>query len=492
MINDIKVAIRDDKEIFYPSKAPYHPSKTYPESPIDLLGVEENKVYDNIRQLLCDLQLDIENYGKSNWNPLGTVIKPGETVVIKPNLVRNFHDEYTGDWMDVLITHGSVIRAMVDYAYIALQGKGRIIISDAPQNDAVFEKIVEHCGFESLKQLYQSEKDFLLEFYDLRQEYVQKEDGVLLERKVLKGDPLGYVAVDLKQDSEFHQVGELCKKLRGAEYDMGETYQHHNAERNEYLVCKTILSADVIINLPKLKTHKKAGVTLCQKNLIGINGNKNWLPHHREGTPSDGGDQYQNSNLKQKLERILISAFKRVFPFIPFGRKFVARFTKQIGNKAFGETNKGVVRSGNWYGNDTIWRTILDLNKIIFYADQNGGLHQEPQRKFFCLIDGIISGEGNGPLAPEKREDGLLIAGFNPVTVDLATCYLMGFDFMKISQYKNALEIGSYPLIDREIAVDEIAGTYNSNKVQLKDIQNYAKDFEPHFGWANHIELDRK
>ena len=52
---------------------------------------------------------------------------------------------------------------------------------------------------------------------------------------------------------------------------------------------KTILGADLVINCLKMKTHKKAGVTLSMKNLIGINGDKNWLPHYRTGFASQGG-----------------------------------------------------------------------------------------------------------------------------------------------------------------------------------------------------------
>jgi len=32
-----------------------------------------------------------------------------------------------------------------------------------------------------------------------------------------------------------------------------------------------------------LKLHRKAGITCALKNLIGINGNKEYLPHHRLG-----------------------------------------------------------------------------------------------------------------------------------------------------------------------------------------------------------------
>ena len=65
------------------------------------------------------------------------------------------------------------------------------------------------------------------------------------------------------------------------------------------------LEADVIINLPKLKTHQKAGITCALKNLIGINGNKEYLPHHRIGGFELGGDCYPgSSDLKRALEFI--------------------------------------------------------------------------------------------------------------------------------------------------------------------------------------------
>jgi hypothetical protein len=35
------------------------------------------------------------------------------------------------------------------------------------------------------------------------------------------------------------------------------------------LIAKDVLEADIIINLPKLKMHKKAGVTNALKNFVG-------------------------------------------------------------------------------------------------------------------------------------------------------------------------------------------------------------------------------
>ena len=34
----------------------------------------------------------------------------------------------------------------------------------------------------------------------------------------------------------------------------------------------------VLINIPKLKTHKKVGLTVALKNLVGTTPRTNWLP----------------------------------------------------------------------------------------------------------------------------------------------------------------------------------------------------------------------
>ena len=41
----------------------------------------------------------------------------------------------------------------------------------------------------------------------------------------------------------------------------------------------------------------------------------------------------------------------------------------------------------------------MDLNKILFYADKNGHIHDEIQRKTLNIGDMIISGEKEGPVA---------------------------------------------------------------------------------------------
>lgn len=174
-----------------------------------------------------------------------------------------------------------------------------------------------------------------------------------------------------------------------------------------------------------MKCHKKAGFTGALKNLVGINGHKEYLPHHINGSPDDGGDQY----LKP-------SRLKNIY------NRWYDRYWSQNGNssnidgvllellsKSIRLTFRDKNLEGGWYGNRTIPRTTIDLNHIAyFYNGNTGQLEENPVRKSFHLLDGIIAGEGDGPLRPESKEAGVLIGGFNPVTVDKAMATMIGYD----------------------------------------------------------------
>lgn len=93
--------------------------------------------------------------------------------------------------------------------------------------------------------------------------------GVVVGRRTLEGDPRGYVVYDLGDASEFRgHAG--AGHYYGADYDAAEVNRHHTGGRHEYLIARSAVEADVLISLPKIKTHKKAGVTLSLKNLVGI------------------------------------------------------------------------------------------------------------------------------------------------------------------------------------------------------------------------------
>ena len=143
---------------------------------------------------------------------------------------------------------------------------------------------------------------------------------------------------------------------------------------------------------------------------------------------------------------------------------------------------------GSWFGNDTIWRTVLDLNRILFYVNRDGELRDNIQRKFMAIVDGIIAGENEGPLEPTPKPCCIILGGFNPVAVDSATARIMGFDYKKIPIINNAFNPYKYPL-----------GTFSHNDIKIclnnnttcVPIASLAKNlrFEPSAGWIRHIEL---
>ena len=475
----------------YDAAPPFSPGVVYPEYPFGrgTCGAADNGVYDTVREGLRLLGLDAARFGTPEWNPLGEIVRPGDTVVLKPNLVRDFRETQPGHG-NCLITHGSIIRSVVDYASIALGGKGRIVIADASHNDADFDVVRKIAALDEIREFYRQEAGFDVEVYDLRPECVRKIDGVIVGHSSLPGDPSGYVKVDLGARSAFMEVRHLCHLLYGAEYDMDELHRHHHGDVHEYLISKTLLQADCVISLPKLKTHKKAGITVNMKNLVGINGNKNWLPHHREGTPAKGGDQFPTDCVKHRIERSVVACFKRVFPLLGPLRRIVAGPVKLLGRKTFGDTNTDTVRSGNWYGNDTTWRMVVDLNRILFYAGADGVLHDRPVRRFFSVVDGIVAGEGNGPLDPTAKAAGVVVAGLNPVAVDLVCSRLMGFDYRRLPVLHRAMEKHPWALAGFEY--DHIVCESNDARFarRLCEFQGSCLAFTPHFGWRGHVEVD--
>lgn len=474
----------------YPTQPPYSPGEAYPEYPFArhtcIRG--PNPAYAGVREALQLLELDAARLGGRDWNPLGEWVHRGDTVVVKPNFVRHFRETHAGH-DNCLITHGAVIRAVVDYVFVALGGSGRVIIADAPQNDADFDTLRAMAKLDALVDFYREQAGFEVEVHDLRPEAAHKINGVIVGHRALPGDPAGYVRVNLGRHSAFAEISELCGRLYGAEYDRAELLSHHHDDTHEYLLSATVLGADCVISVPKLKTHKKTGLTVNMKNLVGINGNKNWLPHHREGTPAQGGDQYADDGLVRRIERRTVQGFKRLFPLLGPLRPLVGGAVARAGKRCFGDTNHGTIRSGNWYGNDTTWRMVIDLNRILLYADAQGVLGNTVRRRFFSIVDAIVAGEGNGPLDPVANSAGMILAGGNPVAVDLTCARLMNFDYRKLPVLHRALAERALPLASfgaDDVVVHSTDADYDR---PLTDIRGPVLALRPHFGWAGHVEL---
>jgi uncharacterized protein (DUF362 family) len=481
-----RVSISRTLETSYPDLPPFDPSVAYPESQFPgRVSKEPNHAYAAVREALRLLNSD--GWDRSNWNPLSGIVNPGDRVFLKPNMIAHRH-QGSDEWAHV-ITHGSVIRAVIDYVYIALKGQGSIVIGDAPQTDSDFSKIIDRMGLREIQQLYMKQKTFAIDVLDLRDECWVEKDGIYVETTALPGDPCGSLAVDLARASTFADFDGKPRRYYGAYYDIAETNAHHHTGKHEYAICQSPVSADVFINIPKLKTHKKCGITVNLKSLVGINANKNWLPHYVFGAPETGGDQFPKTTAKSVVENLLVVRMKHLLCGGSPVARILSRKTKRSAYSVFGG-NDEVVRSGNWYGNDTVWRMCIDLNRILLYANPDGTMRDADRpKRFFSVVDGILAMEGNGPVAGTVKPAGIIVAGINPVSVDFVCAALMSFDYRKLALIKNAFGIHPFPLA--VFQPEDVVSVSNESKwtgVVVNWPPEEGLHFEAHFAWKGKIE----
>ena len=100
---------------------------------------------------------------------------------------------------------------------------------------------------------------------------------------------------------------------------------------------------------------------------------------------------------------------------------------------------------------DIFTNMLLDLQS--YYAD-----------KTIHFIDGILGMEGNGPSNGEPVEAKCILAGTNPVYLDILACQVMGINPQNIPIFINALKrniVSSLNYEDLEIISNEPVQTYN-------------------------------
>lgn len=405
-------------------------------------------------------------------------------VVIKPNWIQEAH-EYRPEVWEPVITHPALIVATIEAVAERLRGRGTICVCDAPHTYADFQAIVRRGDLDGqIDALRRRWSDLAIEVIDLRRETWVREEEVVVERRPNPDDPRGYARLNLGQDSLFYgHPGE--GRYYGADYDSRVVNEHHRGETQEYLLAGTPLRCDLFINLPKLKTHKKTGITCCLKNLVGINGDKNWLPHHTEGSPENGGDEFPAASAAHGLERRVKNIGRKVALRVPGVGTWLYRKARNVGKQVLGDSDQ-VVRNGNWHGNDSCWRMALDLNRALLYGEANGAWRESGEAKhYLAIVDGIIGGEGNGPLCPDPVASGVLLSGNNPAAVDALACRLIGFDPSSVPIVAHAFAehrwpIATSPLDDLRVNDARVGAELPLSKVAPA----VPGGFKPHFGWS--------
>ena len=451
------------------SAAPYPPDAVYPEFPGLAAGTAPNPVFAAVREALRGLGLDAARFGTPHWNPLGELVKPGGRIVVKPNWV--LHANQGAGGMDCMITHPAVLRAVLEYVF--LTRPAQVVLGDAPIQGCDFEKLQDHAGLRAVLADFQVRSQPLV-VRDFRRTVARCQDGMYFVSEDLRPES-EYVLVDLGADSLLEPISKDWRKFRVTVYDPRKMWRHHRPGRHRFLIARDILEADLVVNVPKLKAHKKAGITCCLKNLIGINGNKEYLPHHRKGAAAAGrGDNYDRRHWQMNLAENLLDVANcvRGFPRI-------YRLTEKVVWHLLYRASKqdpAAQLEGSWHGNDTIWRTCLDLNRALLYASSDGRMQTAPQRQEISIVDAVIAGQGEGPLSPEPLETGAVFAAHNPAVGDFLGALLLGFDPARIPLVRHSRDNMRWRICGASPAIP---------------------DFQPPFpaarapkGWAGHIERD--
>lgn len=480
MSNLEKVGIINRIGIKYPtSKYVYRPHVRYPEYKLGDISHEQNEVYDMVRECLSLYGLDKEKFGTKDWNPFSNIIKEGNTVLIKPNLV--LHKNLSGCGEDCLYTNPSVVAAVVDYVIIALNGTGKIIVGDAPVQECNFERLVYDSGYHNLIKYYKS-KGINIELIDFRNIKTYVKNGI---RYLQDNEGQDGVIVKLNKQSAFDSLdNQRISGLRITNYDPRIIQKHHDKYHHEYKVTQSVLDADVIINIPKPKTHRKAGVTISLKNMVGINANKEYLPHHSLGSHEEGGDAYERKNYYlTKANEILDLRNELVHNGDMRLAEEAEKFYKVLLDKGIAMT-KEKYWEGSWYGNDTIWRMIQDINKIVLYADKDGNIKERPQRKMFIVADMIVSGQKEGPLEPVPNYSGIIAVGSNPLIFDRVICSIMGFDY-KLIPSLSKVEIDN---ANANIKYKIVSNNMEWNGKDSQEISRFnSLEFQPTIGWVEKL-----
>jgi uncharacterized protein (DUF362 family) len=457
----------------------FSPSEPYPEYEFGAVAGRPNSAYALVRSALRGAGLDAARFGSREWNPLGEALRPGQSVFLLCNLVYHRRPSESPEDFFSKCTHGSVIRAVIDYALKAVGPSGRILVGNAPLQSCDWERVLTETGVRDAVGFHER-RGSPVQAADLRLRVAQR-NAVGRVTSIRMRDESDGVEIDLGRDSLLAGMadGRPDPGFRVSDYDPRRTRAFHSGGAHRYVIHRAILGSDAIISVPKLKTHEKVGLTCVLKGFVGMVGHKDCLAHHRFGNPSRGGDEYP--------DRFAFLRPVSAFHDWVHGRDRTAplQAPAEIIDRAMRHAARrlGLLTAGAWHGNDTAWRMTLDLARIAHFADSRGVMRSEPQRTHLALIDGIIAGEGPGPLAPRPFRAGSVLFSDSALEADWGACRLMGFDPAKIPLLSKGNEAGRWTLPGA--GRPEAGGLVINGRAEATGSLGslLARPFEPPSGW---------
>jgi uncharacterized protein (DUF362 family) len=390
----------------------------------------------------------------------------GKRILLKPNWV--LHNRKENDEI-CMRTHDNLLLAFLEV--ILLKKPLSVVIGDAPVQGCRWDDIIR-CDFKDKINELSRKYVIPIKIKDFRRvTFDPLSNNITVERNPITD----YIIFDLKNDSLLEPISKSGKNLfRVTDYDPDRLAESHGPGIHKYCITKELFESDVIITIPKVKTHQKAGITNALKILVGINGDKDFLPHHRKGGTNNGGDCYPGDNILLKLSEYTIDTANR------HRGKFIYKPLKYIAIGFWKLSNPSPKHNlaASWHGNDTTWRMTLDLNKIAVYGKDDGTISKTPQRVLFSLCDGIIGGQGDGPLKADPLALGVICFSNIPSYTDAAMAEVMGFEQDKIPLVKNAIKIDNKKKVN--IFLDQ-------RLIALKELSKISILTIPPPGWVDYL-----
>lgn len=284
-------------------------------------------------------------------------VRADDVVLIKPNLVNTF-DGNSGN-----VTHFSFIEPIVKACFIA--GARKIFVGEGTGDIDTVATIITSGIRKIINQL----------------------------RSV--GIPVEFV--DLNYD----------KNPITAKFETVDLGKDGLLPNHVYRISNTLMTSDVIISVPKLKTHPLTGITVALKNILGV------APGGHYGFPKQRKGALPHGDPNNPLE------------------------------------------------NDVIWRAILDLNRIAL-----GWYSGSPKkRRYLAIVDGVVAGVydsainlGDEYYLPvwKPNKVGTIVSGSDPVAVDTVSAKVMGYLPEKIPIINHAAEIKLGTMNEIEIVGEKI------------------------------------
>ena len=383
-------------------------------------------------------------------------------VLLKPNWVK--HSVREEDRI-CLRTNDNIIIAVLK-SILKLK-PSEVLIGDAPIQSCNWDEVISEQLQEAIETL-SLRHNIPVKIKDFR----RKTFSASGNNPNLNIRPISdYIIFDLGANSYLEEITTIGKtKFRVTDYNPDRMQYAHSPGSHKYCIVKDFFESDIIISIPKIKTHNKTALTGALKNLVGINGDKDFLPHHRIGGSRLGGDCYPGASLLRFMSEILIDRAN-----LMQGKKYYRfwhKFSSFLWMLSFPKSEHSL--SAGWFGNDTTWRMVLDINKIAEYGNLDGTIAENPRRQIYSLCDCIVGGQGNGPLEPIPLPLGIISFSNNSFVNDLAFAILMG------------MPVGKVPLLnaysrDKEQVCDV---TMNGISVSLEQLKRYSVQAIPPKGWV--------